>query len=334
MSATELSPVRLALTMGDAAGIGPEVIIKTLAELERAGARDLELQVYGSAAVMHQEAAALGYRGRLEVVEVVPELDFSDRPVGVLDARCARAQWAALQQAMAAVDAGLADAIVTAPWNKALFELAQMPVVGHTEVLQQHYGLDEVVMMLGGDRLKVALVTTHVALSEVSPRLSPAAVERVVEITLNGLRRQFGLERPRLAVCGVNPHAGERGHMGREELEWLDSTVAELDQRYGALARISGPWPADTLFAKFGRGQTPYDAVICMYHDQGLIPLKLLHFGESANITLGLPIVRTSVDHGTAYDIAGRGIADAGSMLYATRLAAEMVRRGRAALAS
>ena len=329
ISATETpdTPVRLALTMGDAAGIGPEVIVKTLAHLD-ATHSSIEAVVYGSAEVMRQEARALGYTGEFEVVEVGPELDFSERPVGRLDRRAALVQWRALQRAMEDVDQGRADAIVTAPWNKALFELAGMPVLGHTEVLQAHYGSERVVMMLGGERLKVALVTTHVALSEVSQRLNAPLLREICAVTLAGLKARFGVERPRLAVCGLNPHAGERGHMGDEEQQWIDQAVADLDREF-ADAAISGPWPADTLFAKFRGERMPYDAVICMYHDQGLIPLKLLHFGESANITLGLPIIRTSVDHGTAYDIAGQGVADAGSMIYATELAATMVARQR-----
>jgi 4-hydroxythreonine-4-phosphate dehydrogenase len=174
-------------------------------------------------------------------------------------------------------------------------------------------------MMLGGDRQRVSLVTTHLPLSQVPARLTQARICEVARVTHLALRDCWGIAQPRLAVAGLNPHAGEAGTMGTEDRDIIAPAVETLRQEG---LRADGPWPADTLFAKARPGQSwPYDAVICMYHDQGLIPLKLLHFGQSANITLGLPLVRTSVDHGTAYDIAGQGVADAGSLAYALDLA-------------
>jgi 4-hydroxythreonine-4-phosphate dehydrogenase len=183
-------------------------------------------------------------------------------------------------------------------------------------------------MMLAGERLRVSLVTTHVPLSRVSQELTSQRVEQVIRTTVSDLRRWFGIEAPQIAVCGLNPHAGEAGHLGLEEREVIEPTLARLAGELGEGVGLVGPLPSDTLFARYGGGSAPYDAVICMYHDQGLIPLKLLHFGESANLTLGLPVLRTSVDHGTAYDIAGRGQADASSMRYAMELAVRRMARG------
>ncbi len=316
--------------MGDPGGIGPEVIIKALA---RCGERDWEAVIYGSSAVMEFEETALaemgknidGWRQGVEIVDVGPELEWPERPIGSTGEPGAILQWRALQRAMEAARDGAVDAIVTAPWNKALFESAGMAVVGHTETLADFYGVDDVVMMLGGDRLKVVLVTTHIALNEVAQAIGAEDIEKTVEITAGELRDRFGVEAPKIAVCGLNPHAGEAGHMGMEEIELIEPTIARLRQKLaGKGVIVDGPFPSDTLFAKF-RDEAPYDAVVCMYHDQGLIPLKLLHFGESANITLGLPVIRTSVDHGTAYDIAGRCVADEGSMGYAIGEALRML---------
>jgi 4-hydroxythreonine-4-phosphate dehydrogenase len=182
-------------------------------------------------------------------------------------------------------------------------------------------------MMLGGPRLRVALVTTHVPISRVSEKLTAKRLEAVIRTTATDLTRLYGVKHPDIAVCGLNPHAGEKGVMGAEEDEIIRPVVNQLAEELSDDVEISGPYSADTLFSRFRGDRQPFDAVVCMYHDQGLIPLKLMHFGESANITLGLPVVRTSVDHGTAYDIAGWGVADEGSMRYAVELAVEMAGR-------
>lgn len=344
----------LALTMGDGAGVGPELLLQTLAQPQRAAST----WVYGSGhllgqvlqhlqqhhphlplparlhtlrrdallrepALWHQEAP----QGAVRVVDVTDALPqaaqrqleaLREPRFGQLWEPFAHLQLAALRLAIQDTLAGRLRAICTAPWNKALFQTAGLPPVGHTEVLGQDTGASPV-MMLGGDRLRVSLVTTHLPLSQVPARLSQERICQVTRITHRALRDQWGLQSPRLAMAGLNPHAGEAGTMGTEDRDTLAPAVQTL-RREGI--QIDGPWPSDTLFAKARPGSPwPYDAVICMYHDQGLIPLKLLHFGESANITLGLPLVRTSVDHGTAYDIAGQGLADAGSLTYALDLA-------------
>ncbi len=343
-----MTPPLLALTVGDVAGIGPEVSLKALAK----PLPEARVCLYAPLPCLLAEDARLSARlsgwrpmtprlvavtspdqpvapGQIAVLDPAPELDWA-APItpGQPDARCARLQLAALELAIAHARAGSVDGICTAPWNKGLFAQIGAPTVGHTEVLARAFGVEDHVMMLAGARLRVALVTVHVPLSQVSAGLTRARLLDTLRTTASELGRWFGLSAPRLAVCGLNPHAGEGGVMGREELEIISPALEEARQRLGV--SITGPLPADTLFARFGGADaTPWDAVICMYHDQGLIPLKLLHFGRSANITLGLPILRTSVDHGTAHDIAGQGVADEGSMRYAMELAVTMAQHQR-----
>lgn len=333
-------PIQIGITVGDPGGIGAEVVLKALSTIDVPNGR---FTVFGQSRLLALEEELLvetcgGYRPvlegrddsgkiRLEIVEVGEQRQWDERPTGPTGAWGARLQRQALQRAMEAVDEDSIDAIVTAPWNKALFSAIDHPVVGHTEVLADYFDAREVVMMLAGPRLRVSLVTTHVGIGDVAEAVTAQALEKTLRVTARGLRRRYGVHRPRLAVCGLNPHAGEGGHMGSEEIDVISPVVEGIGKHWKSKGiEIEGPFPADTLFAKF-RDATPFDAVVCMYHDQGLIPLKLLHFGQSANVTLGLPVVRTSVDHGTAYDIAGRGVADGGSMRYALETAAKMVRR-------
>lgn len=322
--------------MGDPGGIGAEVVLKGLSGIEHSG---LDVVIYGVESVLEYEEKSLLRSDELSaevlsqpsisVEEVTPEMSWEERPIGACGAPSAIAQKRALRRAMEAVDAGDIDAIVTAPWNKALFAAIDEPVVGHTEQLAEFFGFDDPVMMLGGPKLRVSLVTTHIAVDAVADALTGRDIETTADITIRSLMERFGIDEPSVAVCGLNPHAGEQGHMGLDEIEVIEPAIDALEDRWESRGvSVEGPFPADTLFAKF-RDNAPFDAVICMYHDQGLIPLKLLHFGQSANITLGLPVIRTSVDHGTAYDIAGQGVADAGSMTYALQTAVSMVQRRR-----
>lgn len=336
--------MKLAVTVGDAAGIGPEVLLRAL---EQPLPFDTQPLVYANLSVLQRADAALAAadasytsqrarlvrlpdaqaqapEGRLGVIDVMPEMDVSDLKFGQPQARFARLQLAALERAMDDADAGHVHAITTAPWTKHLFRLIDAPPWGHTEVLARRFEAPHHVMMLAGARLRVALTTVHVPVARVSQALTHERLVQTIETTLLALGDWFGQDRPRVAVCGLNPHAGEHGVMGREEEDVISPAIFEVRQRWPH-ATLEGPFPADTLFGRFGDAM-PYDAVVCMYHDQGLIPLKLLHFGRSANITLGLPIIRTSVDHGSAYDIAGRGVADAGSMRYAMEYALDLVR--------
>lgn len=215
---------------------------------------------------------------------------------------------------------GAARALCTAPIHKkALMEGAGFAYPGHTEYLAALGGVDEVVMMIASEQLRVVPATIHIALEEVPRALTPEKLRRVVEITHRGLRERFGIAAPRIALSGLNPHAGEGGAMGRQELDWIAPLVAEM--RAEGLD-LRGPLPADTMFHAAAR--ETYDAAVAMYHDQALIPIKTLDFDRGVNVTLGLPFVRTSPDHGTAFDIAGKGLANPSSMIEALKLAHRM----------
>jgi 4-hydroxythreonine-4-phosphate dehydrogenase len=242
-------------------------------------------------------------------------------PPGAPDPANAAGVVAVIERAVRLAMTGAASAICTAPINKkALKDGAGFSFPGHTEFLAHLAGVDQVVMMLACPELRVVPATIHVALSEVPRVLKPDLLEEVIRITHAGLMRDFGIARPRLAVAGLNPHAGEGGVMGREEVDWIAPLVLRLAAE-GILIR--GPLPADTMFHAAAR--SGYDAAICMYHDQALIPIKTIDFAGGVNVTLGLPFVRTSPDHGTAYDIAGRGLADPSSLIAALRMARGMV---------
>jgi 4-hydroxythreonine-4-phosphate dehydrogenase len=282
---------RVAVTIGDPAGIGPEVAAKAAAS-----PRVLEV----CTPVIYGRIYTPGVR------------------TGVLSAEAGRAAYDAILAAVDDATSGAVDAIATAPISKEAFALAGLPWHGHTELLAHLTGAPSVAMMFHADALRVVLATIHEPLAAVPRLLTREAVEGVIRLTARELPR-FGFAAPRLAVCGLNPHAGEGGVLGDEEQRIIGPAIAAC-----AADRIDvqGPFPADTLFVRASRGA--FDAVVACYHDQGLIPVKLLAFGTSVNVTLGLPIIRTSVDHGTAFDIAGRNVADPGSMIAAVRLAATL----------
>jgi 4-hydroxythreonine-4-phosphate dehydrogenase len=213
---------------------------------------------------------------------------------------------------------GTVDGVATAPINKEALRLAGLPWSGHTDLLAHLTGAEHVAMMFYSDALRVVLATVHLALAEVPRALTPSRLEATIELTSRDLPR-FGIERPRIAVAGLNPHAGEHGLFGREEEDVIGPAIAACRRRG---IDVAGPFPADTLFVRAVRGE--FDVVVACYHDQGLIPVKLVAFGQAVNVTLGLPIIRTSVDHGTAFDIAGQGLADPGSMCAAVKLAARL----------
>ncbi len=218
------------------------------------------------------------------------------------------------------VRSGAASALTTAPIHKkALKDGAGFAYPGHTEYLAALAGGSDVVMMLASDQLRVVPATIHIALDQVPNVLTPAHLRRVIEITAAGLRSQFGIKAPRIAIAGLNPHAGEGGTMGRQEADWMTALVTRMK---GEGYDLSGPHPADTMFHAAARAR--YDAAIAMYHDQALIPIKTLDFDRGVNVTLGLPFIRTSPDHGTAFDIAGQGIANPTSMVEALRMAYRM----------
>jgi 4-hydroxythreonine-4-phosphate dehydrogenase len=288
-----LSLPRVGITVGDPAGIGPEIALK--ASVDPRVLEVCEPRLYG---VQGDAAAAF--------------------TPGHLSAEAGRAAYDAIVAAVADAGSGKIDAVATAPINKEAFALAGLPWKGHTDLLAHLTGTPRVAMMFYAEELRVVLATIHVPLAEVPRLLTRELVDFIVELTARELPR-FGYLRPRLALAGLNPHAGEHGVIGREDEAVLRPAVEAARARG---VDVTGPWPGDTVFGRAARGE--FDAVIACYHDQGLIPVKLLAFGRAVNVTLGLPIVRTSVDHGTAFDIAGRGVADPSSLIEAVRLAAQL----------
>lgn len=307
---------RLALTVGDPAGIGPEIVLRALASPERPRA---ELSVYGALDVLRERARRFGLPApeALAARFVDLALDAPVEPGRSSPAGGRAAAGAVLRAAKDALD-GRVDGLVTAPLNKESLAAAGYPWPGHTELLAEAAGGVDVVMMFVGGGLRVALLTIHRALRSVPDALTPALVERVLRQVHVALPR-FGAPRARVALCGLNPHAGENGLFGDEERRVFAPVVAAL--RAEGLD-VAGPFPADSLFVRAQRGE--FDAVVAGYHDQGLIPVKLAAFGQAVNVTLGLPFVRTSVDHGTGFDIVAQGTADAGSLLEALRVAAQL----------
>lgn len=235
-----------------------------------------------------------------------------------------------IRTAVALASAGSVGAVCTCPINKEKLYAQGFPFPGHTEFIRDLTASKDVVMMLAGPKLRVALATIHEAVADVPALLTKELLRTVIRITADSMERDFAIRSPRIAVAGLNPHAGEAGKFGREEIEIIRPAIEEFQAeqgRRGARAEISGPWPPDTLFYRAMANE--FDAVVAMYHDQGLIPVKLAHFNEAVNVSLGLSIIRTSVDHGTAYDIAGTGTADPGSLLEAVKLAAFIAQNRR-----
>jgi 4-hydroxythreonine-4-phosphate dehydrogenase len=289
-----MSLPRIAITVGDPAGIGPE--IAALASADERVRAVCEPVIYGPPA------------GRTYAM-------------GQVSAEAGRAAYDAVVAAVRDALAGDVEALATAPVSKEAFALAGLPWKGHTDLLGHLTGSEFVAMMFESPALRVVLATVHVALRDVPGLVTPDLLARTIDLTARELPR-FGVDRPRLAVAGLNPHAGEHGLMGTEDDEVIAPAVRAARARG---LDVSGPFPADTIFLRAHRGE--FDAVIACYHDQGLIPVKLLAFGRAVNVTLGLPIIRTSVDHGTAFDIAGTGRADHGSLVEAVCLAARLASR-------
>jgi len=282
---------RVAITVGDPAGIGPEVALKAAADPRVRAA--CEPIVYG------------------------PPASTIFAP-GVLSADAGRAAYDVIVRAVEDARAKTIDAIATAPVNKEAFRMAGLPWAGHTDLLQHLTAAPHVAMMFHSEALRVVLATVHIPLADVPRSLTAASLEATIDVTARELPR-FGVAAPRIAVAGLNPHAGEHGLFGREEETAIAPAIAACRARG---IDVTGPFPADTIFVRARRGD--FDVVVACYHDQGLIPVKLVAFGQAVNVTLGLPIIRTSVDHGTAFDIAGKGVADPESMIAAVLLAAKL----------
>jgi len=328
----EVAP--LAVSLGDPAGIGAEVIAKSWARrasdglpsffavgdvgaFERARHGPIEL-------IAEPNQADAAFDRALPVIHVAD----STVPPGSVDLVGARNAFDALELAVGLARSGAASGLVTGPVSKARLYSVGFVHPGQTEFIAERCGVSPelIAMMLAGPTLRVVPVTTHIPISEVAGALTIDAIVNKGRAAIRGLQRQFGIEQPRVAVAGLNPHAGEQGQLGREEIDIIVPAIERLrDEGYA----VSGPHAADMMFHEIRRSR--YDLALCMYHDQALIPLKTLHFNDGINMTLGLPIVRTSPDHGTAFDIAGQDRADPGAMIAAIRTAGECVRRLAAA---
>jgi 4-hydroxythreonine-4-phosphate dehydrogenase len=335
---------KLVITTGDVRGIGPEVVAKALSHPEIRNWADYLV-------VGPEEFVSNGWMGsRLGDGSLIPFENGSDSTGGNPDIRVSKltagggpqipvaidtetipeeiaGRWAgeSVEVAVRLIDEGAADALVTAPIDKKALIAGGYPHSGHTDLLKTITGSPRVTMMLVSGELRVSLVTTHVSYTDVRDRLVDADIRGAIRQTVDALRGDFNISAPRVAVCGLNPHGGEKGALGLEEDEIIEPIISAFSR---AEADISGPYPSDTVFSRALAGE--FDAVVAMYHDQGLGPFKVHSFGRGVNMTLGLPFVRTSPDHGTARDIAGRGVASERSMIHAIRKAREVYSMRRA----
>jgi 4-hydroxythreonine-4-phosphate dehydrogenase len=322
---------RIAITMGDPAGVGPELCLRALAE---ASLQDVAVPiVFGNFALLKRVSQACGLPLPTSVLTDMTQVTATSDPAildlpdlscdgvtpGSVDASTGQAAYRCITAAIDAALDGTVDGICTAPIHKEALQAAGIPHPGHTEILAERTGAERVCMMLTSEQITVSLVTTHLGLCDVPAALNTDRVRETINLTADAMRRLRDHE-PRLAVCGLNPHAGEGGLFGRNEEAAIILVAVEAAKADGL--QIEGPLPPDTAFLP--ERLQPTDATICMYHDQGLIPLKMLAFDRAVNVTLGLPIVRTSVDHGTALDLAWQGKARPGSMFEAVRLAARL----------
>ena len=338
---------RLAVTLGDPAGIGPEVVIKALGQRDWGAIADVT--VLGTRSLLHQTLKALkasSYAGPLPILdalnftEIFPPLPLETVDFGQPSAATGAASFAYLQAAIQATMAGDFDAIVTGPIAKSAWKAAGHHYPGQTELLAEGAGCDRFGMAFvaqsphTGWWLRALLATTHIPLGRVPETLTPDLLTQKLDLLIHSLKQDFGLTQPRIAVAGLNPHSGEGGQLGSEEVDWLIAWLDQQRQRYPQV-QIDGPIPPDTMWVRPGQAwfgtdggaiATAHDAYLALYHDQGLIPVKLMAFDRAVNTTVGLPFVRPSPDHGTAFDIAGQGIADASSMGAAMDVAVAVVR--------
>lgn len=322
----------IGITMGDPVGIGPELICQALGDSEIY--RYCRPFVIGDTQIMAAAKQVLRSEQLIAEVKTTAAGTYEPGCINVYNASCLKAadetNWgnptpitgqAMIDYITTGIDKALRgdiSALVTSPINKTAMKMAKSRFHGHTELLAHRTGTSQYAMMMAGSRLRIVLVTIHVPLAQVPNYLSMDRVFETIKITDDSLKERFGISRPRIAVAGLNPHAGEEDMFGDEESRIITPAVLQATEMG---MDVFGPFPPDTLFYHAVDGS--YDAVVCMYHDQGLIPFKMIHFSDGVNTTLGLPIVRTSVDHGTAYDIAGKGIANPGSLIAAIRMAAE-----------
>lgn len=321
----------VAITLGDPGGIGPEIVARSFED--EALFASFTPVVYGARSAWERACALVGrpdtltHRNDAHGVDGPAFISVDDSPADALpyataDRLSGLVQLKSLVHAANALEAGDVDALCTAPITKHAVCLHEPDFIGHTEWLQARFDVPRVVMMMAGPRLRVVLATTHIAISRVPAVLSTDAIAEVCLLTHRELKTRFGLDEPRIAVCGLNPHAGENGRFGDEEERIIAPAIAQARAQG---ANVQGPFPADGLFARLQDAK--WDVIVAMYHDQGLAPFKLLEGHDGVNVTLGLPRPRTSPDHGVAWDIAGKGVAEPGSMLAALRLCVQLARK-------
>ncbi|NUN64780.1 4-hydroxythreonine-4-phosphate dehydrogenase PdxA [Pseudanabaena biceps] len=336
---------RIALTIGDPAGIGTEIILKALNDRTLL-AIDAEFTVFGAFQVMTKTYDLLRNLSNLPMLNPnhlkIIDIPTPEIRLGIGDRASGAASFAYLDAAIAETMAGKFDAIVTAPIAKSLWKLAGHDYAGQTELLAERSQVNDFGMLFVGKSphtdwvLRTLLATVHIPLSEVTKQLTPELIEQKLELLQRCLWQDFGITNPRIAISGINPHSGEQGQLGREECEWLQPLIESYRQQHPKV-QLTNPIPPDTMWINPARAWGDrdrvglgYDAYLAMYHDQGLIPVKLLAFDKAVNTTIGLPFVRTSPDHGTAFDIAGKGIADPASMVEAIKLAIALVKTRQA----
>jgi len=324
---------RIGITMGDPVGIGAEIIVKALVEesiweiclpmvLGDVGVINKALRITSCGLKVNVNPNKVERREEKEkFINLVSlsDLDPDRLSYGKPDKETGKAMVSYIKEGIHLALEKKIDALVTCPINKKAMSLAGYSYPGHTELLAEETKTKEYAMMLAGEKLKVVLATIHISLREVANALTSDKILTSIKLSNNTLKKYFGIKKPKLAVTALNPHAGEEGLFGAEEKRIIGPAINQAKMEG---INVYGPFSSDTLFFYASKGK--FDAVICMYHDQGLIPLKLLHFDDAVNITLGLPIIRTSVDHGTAYDIAGTGKANPKSLINAIKIAAQM----------
>jgi len=327
----------IGITMGDPAGVGPEVIVKALSDPQIF--KICRPLVLGDQGIIAKAAQILGLEIKVNAAKDIRSGRYNVRAINVFslshldvnavawgkpDERFGKAVLDYIKTGTRLALDGEIDAITTAPINKEVINRAGYAYAGHTELFAELTHTENYVMMLAGEKLRVAMVTTHCRLRDVADLLNAQRIFTIIKVTNNSLKEYFAISKPRIAVASLNPHGGEGGLFGDEEERII---VPAINRAKDTGIDAVGPFPSDTLFYYASRGD--YDVVVCMYHDQGLIPLKLLSFQEAVNVTLGLPIIRTSVDHGTAYDIAGTGSANEASLKNAIRLASSMAGKSK-----
>jgi len=306
--------VKIGITIGDPSGIGPEVILKALNRF--VVPKDCQIYIFGDKVALSNNK--LGLNDGFNFIDL-NGINKSEFEVGVLSKKFGLRSYRYLEEAAKYLEIGVINALVTAPVSKEAISLNKINFFGHTEFLANYFNVKNFIMMFVSDNLKVSLITRHIPISDVARSVNKENVFKSILLTYQAIKGYFKIAKPRIAIAGINPHASENGIIGKEDLVVIKPAIKRFNKMYSC---AYGPYPADTLFTKIDK----FDAIVCCYHDQGLIPFKMLNFYEGVNLTVGLPFIRTSPDHGTAFDIAGKNIADYRSTLAAIKLAYKLTK--------